>query len=90
MVENGIVTRMDAAPSVKNSADITVGEPMSSVTRRLPNIIVEPHKYDDSGHYLILKSSDSKSAIVAEESQGKVTDIRAGVIPSVQYVEGCL
>jgi hypothetical protein len=33
---------------------------------------------------------DGKRAILFEESDGKVTDVRAGVEPSVEYVEGYL
>jgi hypothetical protein len=55
-----------------------------------PKIRIEPHKYEDEGHYLILDSSDGNSAILFEEVDDRVTDIRAGKKPSVEYVEGCL
>ena len=54
-----------------------------------PKVEVRPHKYDDSGHYLILDATGGREALVFEESDGKVTAIRAGLKPAVEYVEGC-
>ncbi len=91
MVEDGIVTRADAiSPEIQNMCQIRIGTSMEEVKRRYPKVEVKPHKYDEKGHYLILKSKDGKSAIVFEEGGGKVTDTRAGLEPSVEYVEGCL
>lgn len=90
MVEEGIVTRGDANAGLGNSARVSVGMSLASVKAMHPKIRIELHKYDDNGHYLILDSPDGSSAIVFEESAGKVTAVRAGKKPSVEYVEGCL
>jgi hypothetical protein len=90
MVEDGIVTRGDAEAGVRNSAQVNVGMSLAKVKALHPRIRIEPHKYDDNGHYLILHSTDGSAAILFEEGSGKVTDIRAGKKPSVEYVEGCL
>lgn len=91
MVEDGIVTRADAlSPQIQNKLQIRIGTSLEEVKRRYPAVEVKPHKYDDTGHYLIFKSKDKKRAILFEEGGGKVTDTRAGVEPSVEYVEGCL
>lgn len=90
MVEDGIVTRGDAKAGVRNSGRVNVGMSLARVKVLHPGIRIEPHKYDDKGHYLILDSADGSSAILFEEGGGKVTDIRAGKKPSVEYVEGCL
>jgi len=91
MVENGITTRADAlSPQIQNKLQIRIGTSMEEVKRRYPAVEVKPHKFDDTGHYLILKSKDGKRAILFEEGGGNVTDTRAGVEPSVEYVEGCL
>jgi hypothetical protein len=90
MVEDGVVTRGDATAGVRNSAKVDVGMSLARVKALHPRIRIEPHKYDDQGHYLILDSADGSSAILFEEGGGKVTDIRAGKKPSVEYVEGCL
>jgi len=91
MVEKGIVTRADVTDSsILNVRSIKIGTTLDEVKRRYPKVIVEPHQYDPAGHYLIFKSTDGKRAIVFEEGEGKITDVRAGVEPSVEYVEGCL
>ena len=89
MMEDGVITRADVTEDAPNALGITVGTSFSEVKRKFPNVIVEQHAYDSGGHYLILKSADKKKAIVMEESDGKVTRVRGGLIPSVQYVEGC-
>jgi hypothetical protein len=91
MVEDGIVTRADAiSPEVENRLQIKIGTSLDEVKRRYPAVEVKPHRYDPTGHYLIFKSKDGKRAILFEEGDGKVTDTRAGMEPSVEYVEGCL
>jgi hypothetical protein len=91
MVEDGIVTRADAlSPQIQNKLQIRIGTSLEEVKRRYPAVEIKPHKYDDTGHYLLFKSKDGKRAILFEEGGGKVTDTRAGIEPSVEYVEGCL
>ncbi len=91
MVEDSIVTRADTtSPQVQNTLQIKIGTPLDEVKRRYLNVEIKQHKYDETGHYLIFKSKDGKRAILFEEADGKVTDARAGVEPSVEYVEGCL
>lgn len=90
MVENGIVTRADTtSPRLKNTLSISIGATLKEVIRRYPNVEIEPHKYLENGHYLIFRSKDRKRAILFEEESGKVTGVRAGLEPSVEYVEGC-
>jgi len=90
MVEEGIVTRADAEAGVQNVLGISVGTSLADVKRRYPGVQVKLHKYVEDGHYLVFPSGNGKEAIVMEEVGGKVTRIRAGVEPSVEYVEGCL
>jgi hypothetical protein len=90
MVEDGIVTRADVEKGVPNTLKIPVGTSLADVKKKYPKVIVEQHKYDEEGHYLIFKNAKGTKAIVMEEGNGKVTDIRGGLEPSVEYVEGCL
>ena len=91
MVEKGIVTRADVTdPLIPNTLGIKIGTTLDKVKRRYPKVILEPHQYDPIGHYVIFKSTDGKRAIVFEESDGKITNVRGGLEPSVEYVEGCL
>jgi hypothetical protein len=90
MVEDGVITRADAiSPQIQNKLQISIGTSLAEVKRCYPDVEVKPHKYDETGHYLIFKFQDGKKAIVFEEGDGKVTAVRAGVEPSVEYVEGC-
>ena len=90
MVEQGVITRADVSAKAKNNLNISVGTRLEKVRAKHPSAHIEPHHYDPSGHYVIFKSTDGKAAIVMEEGGGKITDIRGGLEPSVEYVEGCL
>ena len=90
MVEQGVITRADVSAKAKNNLNISVGARLAKVRAEHPSVHLEPHHYDASGHYLIFKSADGKASIVMEEGGGKITDIRGGLEPSVEYVEGCL
>lgn len=91
MIEKGIVTRADVINEIiPNALGINISMTFSDVLKKHPAVIIEPHQYTPRGHYLIFKSSDGKRAYVFEEVGGKITQVRAGLEPSVQYVEGCL
>lgn len=90
MVVGGIVTRADAEAGVKNILNVRVGDSLESVKRKYPFAKIELHKYDPEGHYVIIKSRRPGYAIVLEESQGSITSVRAGMEPSVHWVEHCL
>lgn len=89
MVENGRITRADVEPGVPNDLGIAVGDDFAAIQQKYPGAKVEPHKYVDGGHYLIISSPDDAKAMVLEENAGKITEIRAGVKPAVRYIEGC-
>lgn len=50
---------------------------------------VQPHKYDEKGHTITLKSSAGDYGLRFETSSGKVTAIQAGPWAHLHYVEGC-
>ena len=92
MVENGRITRIDIedGSDIKTDKGVGIGATEAEVLAAYgPGMQVMPHKYDPHGHYLVMDSADAKSAILFETSNGKVTMFRAGVHPSVDYVEGC-
>lgn len=89
MVENGVVTRAEVEPGAPNVLGVEVGASLAEVKAKHANVMVQPHKYNPKGHYLIFKSPDKTKAIVMEEADGKIKEIRAGLEPSVEYVEGC-
>jgi hypothetical protein len=89
MVEKGIVTRADAGETIANSTGFSIGANSADLKEANPELRVVPHKYEPASNYLILPSFDSKSALVFEESNGLITQVRGGIEPSVEYVEGC-
>jgi hypothetical protein len=50
---------------------------------------IQPHKYDEAGHTITLKSSAGDYGLRFETSHGKVTVIQAGPWEHLHYVEGC-
>jgi hypothetical protein len=69
---------------------VTVGSSLKAAENGSPAPLIEPNRYDPAGHYVIFKSPDGKRALILEEVGGKITDVRGGLEPSVEYVEGCL
>jgi hypothetical protein len=89
MVEGGIVVRADVQDGVPNVLGISIGTSLSEIKKKYPSVKIEKHAYDPTGHYLIFKTKDRRAAIVMEEGEGKITAIRGGLEPAVEYVEGC-
>ena len=89
MVENAVVTRGDADAATPNVLGIAVGATLDAVRSAHPEGRVTPHKYVDGGHYITFLAPDQSRGIVLEEERGAVTRIRAGIVPAVEYVEGC-
>ena len=89
MVEDGHITRIELDARGRNILGIAVGMPLAEVRQRHPEVTIRPHKYDEAGHYLVFAPASGKAEIVAEESRGRVTLIRGGLLPAVEYVEGC-
>ena len=89
MVESGIITRADLLKNQPNSLDATFNMSSAKLRSRYPNMQVSQHEYEEKGHYLTLPTANKKSAFVLEEVKGRITAIRAGLQPSVSYVEGC-
>lgn len=87
MVEKGRITRADADAGVKNSAAVDHGMLQADVITKHPRIEVWPHKYDEKAHVLVL--AEEHGVFVFEEKEGRISAVRAGVRPAVEYVEGC-
>jgi hypothetical protein len=88
MVENGVIVRADAKTVVRNSAGITARMSARDALRHQPALRSELHKYDEQGQVLVLPKGENK-AMIFEASKGKLTTMRAGIKPAVDYVEGC-
>ncbi|MDU0356420.1 hypothetical protein RS130_23230 [Paraglaciecola aquimarina] len=53
-----------------------------------PQVEVAAHEYEN-GYYLRWYNNNQSKAIVVDYVQGKVTNIKAGIVPHVLFVEGC-
>ena len=50
---------------------------------------IQPHKYDEHGHTITVRSGSGDYGLRFETSNGKVTAIQAGPWEHLNYVEGC-
>jgi hypothetical protein len=92
MIENGRFARVDTdAPGIHTIEGVQVGDAESKVLRVYgAGVKVEPHKYNDDGHYLTIRSRDGRYGMRFETDKGKITTFYGGRFEAVQYVEGCL
>jgi hypothetical protein len=91
MIERGRVTRIDITDAHHPTlSGIRVGDRESDAQAAYANQLeVTPHKYQPTWHYLTLRSRDRRHALVIETDGQRITRMRSGVVPSVEYVEGC-
>ncbi len=89
MVEDGRVNRLDSSEPIATSIGYTVGALMAEITKAIPTALIEPNFYVPENHYITIISEDGKAAILMDEVEGKIVGVRGGLLPTVQYVEGC-
>jgi hypothetical protein len=91
MFDEHRVARIDVdTAGIATAAGARIGDDEARIKRLYPGqVTVTPHKYED-GHYLtVTPAADKRFRIIFETSGGRVTRYRAGMMPSVEYVEGC-
>jgi hypothetical protein len=93
MFDEHRIARIDVdTASIATAAGARIGDDEARIKRLYPGQVkVTPHKYED-GHYLTvtpIAAADGQFRIVFETARGRVTRYRAGLMPSVEYVEGC-
>ena len=93
MFDEHRIARVDVdTAGIATAAGARVGDDEARIKRLYPGrVTVTPHKYED-GHYLTVTPpapADSRFRIIFETAGGRVTRYRAGMMPSVEYVEGC-
>lgn len=92
MLENGVVVRADVdSAGIPTIGGLQVGSPVESVVVALgPSLQVTPHKYQwEMGWRYLSFSDDSTHRLVFEVDSHVVRSWRAGLVPAVEYVEGC-
>lgn len=94
MVEGGKITRVniDDSSTIATTNGAKIGDTEEHIELLYSGQVeVQPHKYT-TGHYLVVTPVDPAEKdyrIVFETDGKKVLRYRSGLVPSVQYVEGC-
>ena len=93
MVADGHVVRLDVARDSAASTSVGVhpGDREKRVRKLLgPDIDVTPHKYVEGGHYMAAPTDANETTWWVVETDGRrVTAVRMGMKPQVDWVEGC-
>ena len=88
MLVDGVVVRVDViGASVATEAGAKVGDSEARIRELYPGARREPHKYTD-GHYLVVETTP-RTRYVFETDGARVTRYRIGLVPQVDWVEGC-
>ena len=98
MFETGTLTRIDIRrrdgqpiPPVRTAEGLGIGSSEQQVLAAYGDRARQsPHPYlGNEGKYLEVLSPDRRGGILFESEQGVVTSYRAGLLPSLEYKEGC-
>jgi len=91
MVENGVVARFDTKdPQYATQNGVRVGDTLERVKAAFGRgLLIAPHQVDPKGLLLAIYNTERTIGLVMEMHGGKVTQIRSGRVPAVDYVEGC-
>ena len=92
MIIDGKVARIElrGTSTLRTLAGAHLGTTEEELTKMYgARLDVQPHKYDEHGHTLTLRSSGGDYGLRFETSRGKVTAIQAGPWEHLNYVEGC-
>jgi hypothetical protein len=92
MLERQRLVRVDVRGGTTATAEgARVGDSEADLLARYPGARVQPSKYD-AGHTIVAipgAPGDTLRRYVFETDGQRVTRYRAGVVPAVEYVEGC-
>ena len=95
MVTDERISRVDIDnPRITTISGAKIGDSEKRIKSLYAGQIqVTPHEYIINGHYLTYVPRDSKDRnyrVVFESNGSIITEIRAGKLPEVLYVEGCV
>jgi hypothetical protein len=92
MAERGRIVRADVTTGTASTAEgAAIGDSEARILELYPSLRRLPHKYT-TGSYLIVVPNvpaDTLFRYVFETDGSRVTRFRAGLLPAVEYVEGC-
>jgi hypothetical protein len=92
MIEDGHFSRVDVdAPGISTTEGVHVGDSEAQALRVYgTRLKIEAHQYIEGGHYLTVRSRDSRYGTRFETDKGKIQSFYAGRFEAIQLVEGCL
>lgn len=88
-VDNGVITRADAGPGVRNSLGVQLGDTTDSVVSLYPDATVIRSRESAGGTYLVMADPDGNHAIVMQAAGNKIIGIWAGLKAAVGSPQGC-
>ena len=91
MVIDNQIARVDLTnPQISTLAGATVGDSEDQIKTLYPEVEVMPHKYTLQGHYMSVTPQErAENRLIFETDGIRVTSIRAGRLPEVEWVERC-
>lgn len=93
MVTEGIVARVEVdTTAIRTAAGAGVGDTEARIDSLYPGRVRRmPHKYTDGRYLIVLATAprDTMFRFVFETDGRRVTTMRAGRYPAVEWVEGC-
>lgn len=90
MLVKEVIVRIDVDKGdYATQEGIKLGDSEAKVKKLYPQVEIEGQKYVENGHYMTVYSRDKKRAIIFDTDGKKVTAIRVGRMPEIEWVEGC-
>ncbi|MEE9913721.1 MAG: hypothetical protein K4571_18580 [Deltaproteobacteria bacterium] len=90
MLVKDVVARIDVDKGDYTTPEgARLGDSEKNIKKLYPKAEIEGQKYVPEGHYITVRSSDKRHAILLETDGKKVTAFRVGRMPEIEWVEGC-
>ena len=90
MVENGRIVRVEVPDAASNILGVRVGMSLVEIRTHLKGRRFQMREDGDNNQYLVIPAADGKSEIYLALEHDKLAYVRGGLLPAVEYVEGCL
>lgn len=93
MVSSGRIVRIDILDGeLRTTEDVGIGSTEAEVRASYEGVETTPHPYlDPPGHYLTVRhEGDDDRRFVFETDGATVLQYRTGLVPHVEYIEGCV
>ena len=88
-VVDGVISRADAGPGVRNTLGVALGDTTESVASLYPNVDVRRDGDTVGGSHLVFFDAGGRHAIVLQAAGNKIIGIRAGLGSAVGSPQGC-